>query len=213
MTSFHEVRFPVAVALDARGGPERRTDIVTLASGREERNARWQHSRRKYEAGLGVRSLKDLRAVLTFFEERRGRLYGFRYRDPLDFTSHALGASSTPADCVIGTGDGEISVFQLKKIYGFGDNKYERLIRKPVAETLSFAVNGIEKTLGEHATLDDTTGVLTFNTEHIPAVGASITAGFEFDVPVRFDTDMLDVSLRAFKAGDIPSIPLIEILL
>ncbi|MES2906360.1 MAG: DUF2460 domain-containing protein, partial [Pseudomonadota bacterium] len=83
------VQFPIALALDARGGPERRTDIVTLASGREERNARWAHARRKYDAGIGVRSLDDLRGVLAFFEERKGKLYGFRYRDPLDFTSHA----------------------------------------------------------------------------------------------------------------------------
>lgn len=213
MAAFHEVLFPLAVALDARGGPERRTDIVMLASGKEERNARWQHSRRRYDAGVGVRLLNDLRAVLTFFEERRGKLYGFRYRDLLDFTSHSLSATPSPTDCAIGTGDGATAAFQLKKIYGSGDNKYERPIKKPVTGTVRIAVNGTEKTVGTQVLVDTATGIATFQGGHIPASSASVTAGFEFNVPVRFDTDMLDISLKAFKAGDIPSIPLIEILL
>lgn len=214
MSGFHEVRFPLSVALDARGGPERRTDIVTLASGKEERNARWQHSRRKYEAGTGVRSLNDLRRVLTFFEERRGRLYGFRYCDPLDFTSQALSAAPpTPEDCVIGTGDGVTADFQLVKTYGAGGTAYRRPIKKPVAGTLRFAVDGVEKALGDDAALDETTGMLTFASGHVPAEGAVVTAGFAFDVPVRFDSDTLDISLRAFTAGDIPAIPLVEIIL
>jgi uncharacterized protein (TIGR02217 family) len=87
MVAFHEIRFPVETGIRSRGGPERRTDIVTLGSGREERNARWAHARRRYDAGFGVRSLTALSAVIAFFEERRGRLYGFRFKDRLDFRS------------------------------------------------------------------------------------------------------------------------------
>ncbi len=92
--------------MGSRGGPRRRTDIVTLASGREQRNARWAHSRRRYDAGYGVKTLDALSAVVAFFEERRGRLHGFRWRDRLDHASAAGSAAVTPLDQAIGTGDG-----------------------------------------------------------------------------------------------------------
>src|SRR5262245_64460923 len=110
---FHEIRFPTAIAFGARGGPERRTEIVTLGSGHEERNARWADSRRRYNAGYGVRSLDDLHAVVAFFEERRGRLYGFRWRDRIDFKSSAPGAAVTPLDQALGVGNGVTAAFQL----------------------------------------------------------------------------------------------------
>jgi uncharacterized protein (TIGR02217 family) len=93
---FHEIRFPLDISLGSRGGPRRRTDIVTLASGREQRNARWAHSRRRYDAGLGVRTLDALAAVIAFFEERRGRLYGFRFRDRADALSCAPSQTPSP---------------------------------------------------------------------------------------------------------------------
>ena len=91
---FHEVRFPLDVALGSRGGPVRRTEIVTLASGREHRNGRWSDSRRRYDAGLGIRTVDALHAVVAFFEERRGRLYGFRFHDRVDWKSCAPSAKS-----------------------------------------------------------------------------------------------------------------------
>lgn len=106
MAGFHEVQFPLAIAFGSGGGPERRTDIVLLASGHEERNARWADSRRRYNAGTGVRSLDDLDALLTFFEERRGRLFGFRWRDRADWKSCAPGDTVSATDQEIGIGDG-----------------------------------------------------------------------------------------------------------
>jgi uncharacterized protein (TIGR02217 family) len=209
--AFHEVRFPIEVALGARGGPERRTEIVTLASGREERNARWAHSRRRYDAGHGVRTLATLAMVVAFFEERRGRLTGFRYRDPLDHASCAPGGTVSPTDQTIGTGDGSTAVFQLAKSYGAGASAYIRPILKPVAGTARVAVAGVEKTASQ-VTVDPATGKATFAPGHVPATGAAITAGFEFDVPVRFDTDALSIDLSSFRAGEIPSIPLVEIV-
>jgi uncharacterized protein (TIGR02217 family) len=206
---FHEVLFPTDISRGARGGPERRTDIVTLASGREQRNARWAQSRRRYDAGYGVKTLAALAAVIAFFEERRGRLIGFRWRDRMDWTSAAPGAAISPLDQPIGTGDGATTSFQLAKSYGGVHAPYRRPIVKPVAGSALVAVNGVEIAPTAFA-LDPTTGRIDLTSP--PRAGAAVTAGFRFDVPVRFDTDWLEVELSAFEAGDIPRIPLIELL-
>jgi uncharacterized protein (TIGR02217 family) len=210
--TFHEIRFPTDVARGARGGPQRRTDIVTLASGREHRNARWSQSRRSYDAGYGVKTLDALHAVVTFFEERRGRLTGFRWRDRLDCRSGPPSQIPQATDQVIGTGDGTTRSFQLVKRYGALHAPWTRLIAKPVAGTVRVAVAGVEKVTPADFTVDAATGLVTFAVGKAPGSGAQVTAGFEFDVPVRFDTDELEIDLSAFAAGDIPKIPLIEII-
>src|SRR3954465_3484618 len=144
MPAFHEILFPLDIALKSAGGPERRTEIVALGSGREERNARWAHSRRRYDARYGVKPLGALSAVVAFFEERRGRLYGFRWRDRLDHSSAAPGAAVTPTDQVIVIGDGARTTFALLKLYGGAHAPYSRPIAKPVAGSVHVAVNGIE---------------------------------------------------------------------
>jgi uncharacterized protein (TIGR02217 family) len=212
MTAFHEVLFPLDVALKSAGGPERRTDIVTLGSGREQRNARWAHSRRRYDAGYGIKTFAALSAVVAFFEERRGRLHGFRWRDRLDHSSAAPGAEVTPTDQTIGAGDGTTATFQLVKTYGVMHAPYARPIAKPVAGSVRVAVDGVEAGEGTAFTCDTTTGVVTFLAGHVPAPAAAVTAGFLFDVTVRFDTDYLEVDLATFAAGAIPKIPLIEIV-
>ena len=209
---FHEVRFPLAVALGGSGGPERKTEIVTTGSGREERIARWAHAKRKYDAGTGVKTIAALAEIVTFFEERRGRLFGFRWRDRLDWKSCAVTAQVSANDQVIGTGDGTKAAFQLVKTYGAAFAPYVRPITKPVSGTVKFAVAGISKVLGVDADVDVATGLLTFKPGKIPANGAVVTAGFEFDVPVRFDTDVFEVDFAAFVAGEIPKIPLVEIV-
>ena len=208
--SFHEILFPLDIALRSAGGPQRRTELVTFGSGREARNARWADSRRRYDAGYGVKTLEALQAVVAFFEERRGQLHGFRWRDRLDHASSTPGAPVSPLDQGIGTGDGSVATFQLVKTYGAGFAPYAREIAKPVAGSVRVAVAGSELA-GAAFTCDATTGVVTFLSGHIPPVGAAITAGFLFDVPVRFDTDYLEVDLSAFAAGAIPKIPLVEI--
>ena len=141
---FHEVRFPLDISRSARGGPTRRTDIVTLSSGREHRNARWAHSRRRFDAGYGVKTLAALALVIAFFEERRGRLIGFRWRDRVDWKSGAVNAAVTPFDQRIGTGNGVLTSFQLVKSYGGTNAPYLRPIRKPVPGTARLAVGGAE---------------------------------------------------------------------
>jgi uncharacterized protein (TIGR02217 family) len=211
MPAFHEILFPLDIALKSAGGPQRLTDVVTLGSGREERNARWAHSRRRYDAGYGVKTLAALSEVVEFFEERRGRLHGFRWRDRLDHSSSAPGVAVSPADQAIGFGDGATATFQLSKTYGGLHAPYLRPIVKPDPGSVRVAVNSVEQTAGVAFTCDAATGLVTFMPGHIPGVGAAVTAGFVFDVPVRFDTDYLEVDLSAFEAGVIPKIPLVEI--
>jgi uncharacterized protein (TIGR02217 family) len=210
-SAFHEVLFPLDIALKSAGGPERRTEIVALGSGREERNARWAHSRRRYDAGYGVKTLDALSAVVAFFEERRGRLHGFRWRDRLDHASAAPGVAVAPTDQVIGTGDGATDTFALVKSYGGLYAPYQRPVGKPVPGSVRIAVAGSEVVEDTDFTCDTTTGIVTFLPGHVPALGQAITAGYLFDVPVRFDTDYLEVDLSAFAAGAIPKIPLVEI--
>ncbi|CAH1656788.1 conserved hypothetical protein [Hyphomicrobiales bacterium] len=206
---FHDIRFPLDVALAASGGPEWRTDVVVLGSGHEHRNARWAHSRRRYDAGYGVKSLDSLAAVLTFFEERRGRLFGFRWHDRLDGKSCVPSGVPQPTDQVIGEGDGERVAFQLVKTYGAVHDPYERRITKPLAGSVRVAIDGVEQP-AETFTCDAATGLVTFAAP--PEAGQVVTAGFAFDVPVRFDIDRLEVDLAAFTAGGIPKIPLVELI-
>lgn len=206
---FHEVRFPLRVALGTSGGPVRRTDIVSLSNGRENRNRRWQDARRRYDAGSGVRSVEDLYAVLAFFEARAGQFYGFRFHDPVDHKSCAPGALVGAGDQVIGTGTGVTATFQLMKRYADAGGETVRVIEKPVMGTVVVSVAGSAAPPTDF-TVDPVLGTVTFKPGNIPASG-TIRAGFEFDVPVRFDTDRIDIDLAQFNAGRIPSIPLVEI--
>lgn len=211
MDSFHEVRFPQAVSFGATGGPERRVEIVALTSGREQRNLRFAHSRRHFDAGTGVRSLADLYEIVAFYEARRGSYHGFRFRDPFDMKSCAPGAAVSPDDQLLGMGDGVTATFQLVKRYGEGSDAYLRPILKPVAGTVRVASGGVERLSPAHYSVDHAAGSITFAEGMIPGADVPVTAGFEFDVPARFDTERIAVSLSAFKAGQIPSIPILEI--
>ena len=204
---FHEVRFPDNISRGARGGPERRTQVVELASGDEERNASWANSRRRYDVAYGIRRADDLAAVVAFFEARNGRLHGFRYKDWADYKSALPSQAITATDQQIGTGTGSQQTFQLVKRYTSGAQAWVRTIAKPVAGTVRVALGMVEQMSGW--TVDTTTGVVTFTTA--PAGGVIVRAGFEFDVPVRFDSDTLDVTLDFERLGSITSIPLLEI--
>lgn len=210
---FHEIRFPTRISRGADGGPERRTDVVTLGSGFEERNSRWADSRRSYNAGYGVASLDDLHEVIAFFEERRGRLHGFRWKDHADWKSCAPGEETSALDQQIGVGDGTLAQFQLTKTYGSAFAPWTRAVKKPVAGTVKIAVAGVAQTPVAQFAVNAASGQIVFVGGHEPATGAIVTAGFEFDVPVRFDADRLDVNVAGFKHGAIPNIPILEIRL
>jgi uncharacterized protein (TIGR02217 family) len=205
--AFHEIRFPDNISRGARGGPERRTQIVELASGDEERNASWASSRRRYDVAYGIRRADDLAVVVAFFEARNGRLHGFRYKDWADYKSGLPSQAITATDQQIGTGTGSLKTLQLTKRYVSGAQSWTRTIAKPVAGTVRVALGMVEQMSGW--TVDTTTGVVTFTIA--PGNGVVVRAGFEFDVPVRFDTDVLDVTLDIERLGSITSIPLLEI--
>jgi uncharacterized protein (TIGR02217 family) len=209
--SFHEILFPLPLALGASGGPERRTEIVALANGREERNSPWAGSRRRWNAGVAVRSLDDLHVLLVFFEARRGSLCGFRWRDSVDWKSCPPSVSPSPTDQLLGTGDGAMTTFQLIKRYADASGSVDRAIAKPVAGSVLIAVDGSEMTEGAQFGVDTTSGVVTLVSP--PAPGVAVTAGFAFDTPVRFDIDRLSISREAFGAGAVPDAPVVEILL
>jgi uncharacterized protein (TIGR02217 family) len=209
--AFHEVRFPANLSLGSVGGPERRTEVVTLANGFEERNTPWAHSRRRYDAGAGMRSLDDIEALVAFFEARRGRMHGFRWKDWGDFKSSLPSRAVGFEDQLIGTGDGVQVAFQLTKTYRSGAAAYVRPVKKPVVGTIRVGVQGAPKAELVDYTVDAATGIVTFGAA--PQAGAAVTAGFEFDVPVRFDTDLIQVSFATFEAGDLPSVPVVEVRL
>ena len=207
MSGFHDVRLPLPPALGASGGPERLTDIVQLASGLESRNARWQGSRRRWDIGGSVLRTDAAHELLAFFEARRGRMHGFRFRDPVDGKSCLPSGEVSCLDQVIGTGDGETAAFQLVKRYESGGASVERVVSKPVEETVVVAVNGVETSA---FVVDWMTGVVTLETA--PVDGAAVTAGFEFDVPVRFDADRLELALVGHDAVRVVRAPLVELV-
>ena len=202
--NFHEVKLPARLAFGSTGGVERRTEVVTLGSGYERRSTPWAHGRRRYLIGAGLRSLDDMAALTAFFEARRGRLYGFRFRDFADFKSCAPGGAVSATDQAIGAGDGARTAFQLVKDYGGP----RREIRKPVEGSVRVGVDGVELEAGAFS-VDAVTGIVTLDVA--PGEGAAVTAGFAFDTPVRFDADRIEVTLETFEAGRMAAVPLIEV--
>jgi len=206
---FHEDRFPANLSFGSVGGPERRTEIVTLANGYEERNTPWENARRRYDAGVGLRSLDDIELLIAFFEARRGQLYGFRWKDWSDYKSSLPSVDTGPLDQLIAHGDGQTHGFQLNKLYASGGAEYVRPIVKPVQGTVTLAVDGQPLVESIHFEVDTTTGIVTL--VDAPDIGVELRAGFEFDVPVRFDTDLIQTSVASFRAGDVPRVPIVEV--
>ena len=207
--NFHEVQFPTDLSFGALGGPQRRVDVVTLANGFEERNTPWAHSRRVYDAGLGLRSLDDVENVIAFYEARFGQMYGFRWKDWSDFKSGKPSVVINRQDQQIALGDGMTTTFQLIKTYRSGGHVYERPITKPVRGSVLIAVEQDDKLDTIDYTVDDTTGLITFTNP--PDPDTRVFAGYEFDVPVRFDSDSLLTNIASFNAGQVPDIPVREV--
>lgn len=202
MDAFDDTRFPVAVSREASVEPSFSTDIVTTGGGAEQRNSAWADARLRYDAGPGLRSEEDLHLLLAFFRARRGAAVGFRFKDPFDNSSNGKTGVPGAADQLLGIGDGVRTEFALLKDY---DGQMRRITR-PVAGSVRVSVGGTES---EGGWLLEDKGVVAF--EEAPAAGAAVAAGFRFDVPVRFGEDRLAFSLATFRAGEIPSVPLVEV--
>jgi uncharacterized protein (TIGR02217 family) len=212
LPAFHDVRFPLSISFGATGGPERSVEIVSLSSGREKRNLRQAHALRRYDAGTGLRAIADMEAILNFFEARRGPLHAFRFRDPFDWKSCGQGSVVTPLDQQIGVGNGAQAVFQLTKTYGTLAYAYQRPLTCVVAASLRVSVDGAEVSPATYQVTAPGSAI-SFLPGSIPSSGKIIKAGYEFDVPVRFETASLTLSLANFRAGQIQAIPLKEVLL
>jgi uncharacterized protein (TIGR02217 family) len=200
--AYEDVRFPVALGREASVEPAFSTAVVTAAGGAEQRNSDWADARLRFDAGPGVRGEADLHALIAFFRARRGAAIAFRFEDPFDNSSNAMTAAPGAADQRLGTGDGTRTEFALVKHYG----GQQRQITRPVAGTVRVSVAGVERVAGwALAPL----GLVRF--DEAPPDGTEVEAGFRFDVPVRFAEDRLAVSRATFEAGEIPSVPLIEV--
>lgn len=206
--AFDDIAFPLDIGREASVAPAFSTQVVESVSGHERRNSDWADARLRFDAGPGVRSEADVAGLIHFFRARRGSARGFRFTDPLDNHSAAFGATPGPLDQRLGLGDGATSLFALTKYYGdeAGEDAQARRITRPVAGTIRVAVNGVEAASGWHHV---GLGMISFDVA--PAAGAVLTAGFRFDVPVRFSEDRLDINRATFAAGEIPSVPLVEI--
>nr|WP_321457185.1 DUF2460 domain-containing protein [uncultured Cohaesibacter sp.] len=209
MAAFLEVVFPVKIGFGATGGPQRKTQVVEAGSGREERNQQWANSRRTWDVGTGIRDIFEAEEVIAFFEDVRGRLSGFLFCDPFDLRSCAILEKPKPTDQVIGTGDGQKTIFQLCKTYGSA-NPYRRKISKPKQGSVRLALDGAALSDAAYS-VDHAAGLVTL--DNPPAAGARLTAGFEFYVPVRFDTDGLSIAWENNRLISVPSIPIVELML
>lgn len=209
--SFHEVQFPTNISYGSRGGPGFATTIIETDSGHEQRVARWAQPRRQYDVAYGIKGKDDVAAVLRFFVARQGATYGFRYKDWTDFTSSEDGVSVPAAtDQTIGAGDGDTTQFQLVKTYSSGGIDRLRTVNKPVAGSVAVAIDGVGQESGW--SVDATTGIITFSAA--PVLDAVVTAGFEFDVPVRFGEgadQLLEVSNDDYDVHSFAGINLVEL--
>ena len=201
MIPFDDVAYPLTLGGDAAASPEFSTSVAVTASGHEYRNALWSDARMRYDVGPGIRSEAELGTLIAFFRARYGPARGFRLRDPFDFSSAAMTGTPSASDQRIGTGDGMASRFRLVKNYG----EQHRRITRPQPGSIRIAVGGVETAAWRY----EAGGWIVFDSA--PPAGAPITAGYLFDVPVRFAEDRLDVSAVSFAAGEAPSVALIEI--
>lgn len=197
--AFHDIRLREDVERGSRGGPAFKTTVIGVASGNEQRNQEWQYSRGLWDISYGIDNKQSYSEVIDFFMARRGRLHAFRFKDWTDFEAE---------DVQLGIGDGSITDFQLIKTYADAASTYTRKITRPVTATIQVFVDSVEQTLTTDYTIGSL-GLIQFVSP--PAMSEVVTATFEFDVPVRFDTDELQVAPLWYDAAEFPSIEIVEI--
>jgi uncharacterized protein (TIGR02217 family) len=201
MVDFIDVRLPEDIERGAKGGPRFKTTVIGLNAGGEQRNADWSQQKCEFDVSYGVRNKDDWQEVLDHFYMVQGRAIGFRFKDWSDFEATTN---------LFGTGDGSEDTFPLYKSYGTSPNLFFRRITRPIS-AISIYVNDVLKTVTTHYTVNYSTGVVTFTAGNEPANGATIKWTGEFDIPVRFNTDALDIELIWEDAGSVPQLTLVEI--
>ena len=198
MPDFHEVLFPEDISYGSSGGPGFNTTVIELSSGAEQRNINWSEVRATYEVSHGIKTRDQMDELIDFFYARRGRAYGFRFKDWSDYTID---------DQLIGTGDGATKIYQIYKRYEPQTAYfYDRVIRKIVPGSLTATINGSATAA---FAVDNNTGIITFNS-NVP-LNHPIRISCEFHVPVRFDSDDMKVNHDDWETMSWPSIPLVEL--
>jgi uncharacterized protein (TIGR02217 family) len=208
-------RFPEDISYGSTGGPMYNTDVITVNSGFETRNANWVQSRHEYNVAFGIRTQAYLDELIEYFHAVQGKAIGFRYKDWADYKSCSVTETVAVTDQTIGTGDSTTgsdgtATYQITKTYTKGSYSVARDITKPVSGTVLVEVNGVTKTESTHYTIDYTTGIITFTGSNRPLTGELVKCGYEFDVPVRFDTDTLSINLEMYEHGTV-DVPLVEL--
>lgn len=199
-TEFHEARITLPYSYGTRGGPGFRTRVFERDSGFTHRIDRWDYLRSKFSVTYSVRSLDDISYLIEFYNCRRGPLYGFRFKDLEDFTTAENGVDPPTAfDQEIRAIGGSGVFYQLEKLYTDDDgHEFVRPITKPRGGTVLVAVGGVEQESGW--SVDTTSGLIEFDS----APGGVVTAGCEFDIPVRFSEDAAFMpSVNAYDIGSI----------
>lgn len=207
MPAFHDVRFPTDISYGSVGGPEFSTEVVELGSGREQRNINWAYSRERWNVAYGIKRIEQLNELLRFFYARRGRAHGFRFKNHNDYQAGVQ---------ELGTGDSSQDEFQLVNNYDDLGGGFTRKITKPIADSVQVFIDGVEQidSSGDPVgwSIDNETGIITFDASVLPASGEVVSASFDFDIPMRFDTDYLPVTLETYLAGS-ANVPLVELFL
>jgi len=220
MAFIESPRFPEFISYGSSGGPSYSTDVITVKSGYETRNSNWIQSRSNYDAAFGIKVQKDIDTIVNFFHAMKGKANEFRFKDWGDYKSCPLDDTPSAIDQFIGIGDSTdgidgVTDFQIIKSYTSGRTT-EREIYKPVVDSLVVAVEGIGSVEGTDYDIDYTTGIISFKSGSVPLLDRgdgqpeTITAGYEFDVPCRFDSDQLTINFEAYLVGS-ASIPVIEV--
>ncbi len=196
--NFYEILFPDNISVGAVGGPSFATTISTTNNKNEVRSSNWSSGRNLYKINCNILSDSQIADLLSLFNICLGKAVGFRLKDYSDF----IAISS-----IIATGDGVIKIFQLVKQYNFGGYSYTKIIYKPVINSVKLYVNNVQIQTG--FSIDFSTGIITFLQPL--AVGVLLTADFNFDVPVRFNADNLDIIYNGKNKSAIQNLELIEI--
>lgn len=202
-----DVKLPEEVERNVQGGPGFKTDISVLVSGHEKRNIDWSRARGEWDAAYGIQYKEDMQAVIDLFYASVGMAYGFRFKDWSDFEV-GDDATSTP-QALLPVGDGIETNFQAIKRYEVGGFFHDRVLTRIVAGTYRVFVDAVEQTETTHYTIDINTGIITMVTA--PAAAEVVGLIAEFDIPVRFGLDQLNINMATFEAGTLPAIPLVEI--
>jgi uncharacterized protein (TIGR02217 family) len=198
VSGFHDVLFPPDISYGASGGPGYLTTVVTTIAGYERRNSSWADSRGRWDVAHGLRNRDHVASLIAFFRARRGRAYGFRFKDWTDYQASAQ---------VLGVGVGARKTFQLVRNYASGGVTATRTISKPVAGTVTVYRDGGVAASG--VTINTVTGLVTLSAA--PAAGVIVTADYEFHVPVRFDSDQMNITIETYQLGTWAQVPIIEV--